>query len=203
MKKNLTWVVALLLVGLALGGSDCIFEEKVIQLVILGESCTDEFDESHVTDNWTTPRTYDVSDELDDILADNDIDKDQIISAEIISATYMVTEAPVHDWDLSGTITVDYNSGPETIVNYTDQSLFAIDGVAAYADLNQAGVDEFHEAIQSYLAGSSPVLTFAVENGDVDPNPSEQDPIEFKWIACLKIYVIVEEAYDWPDIFRD
>jgi len=202
MRTKFALAVALLLVGLALSGSDCILEEKVIQLVVLGESCTDEFDEYHTTDNWTTPRTYDVSDELDEILEDNDIHKDQIISAEIVSATYMVTEAPVHDWLLSGTITIEYGTEYETIVNYTNQSLWEIDGVAKYADLNEDGVDVFHHAVRDYLEGASPVLTFAVENGDVDPDPSGADPIDFKWVACLKIYVIVEEEYDWPDVFR-
>jgi hypothetical protein len=202
MKRKLTLVVALLLFGLAMSGSDCILEDKVVQLVVLGESCTDEFDEYHTTSTWTTPKAYDVSDELDAILADNGVDKDQIISAKIISATYMVTDPPGHDWMLSGTITVEYGAEYETIVNYTNQSLWEIDDVAKYADLNEAGVNVFHQAIQDYLDGASPVLTFRVENGDVDPDPSGADPIDFKWIACLKIYVVVEEDYEWPDVFR-
>ncbi len=200
--KKLTWIVALLLVGLAVGGSDCILEDKVVQLVILGDACTDEFDEYHTTDNWTTPDTYDVSDDLDQILADNGIDKDQIISAKLISAAYMVTDAPVHDWDLSGTITVEYDSGEQVIVDYTNQSLWEIDGVAKYADLNEAGVEVFNGAIEDYLNGLSPVLTFRVRNGDVTPTPDGEDPIDFKWVACLKIYVVVEQDYEWPDIFR-
>jgi hypothetical protein len=201
MKKKLTWVVALLLVGLAMSGSDCIFEQKVIELVVTGSTCVD-FEEYHVTDNWTTPETYDVSDELDAILVDNGIDKTQILSAEIISITYEVIDPPVHDWTLTGTITVEYNSGPETIVNYTNQMLSEIDGVAKYADLNQDGVDEMHEAIDVYLNDTgSPIVTFRVENGDVTPDPTVLDPIEFDWRACIKIYVIVEEEYDWPDIF--
>ncbi|MFH1501538.1 MAG: hypothetical protein ABIG03_00690 [Candidatus Eisenbacteria bacterium] len=202
MKKNLTWVVALLLVGLALGGSDCIFEEKIIELVVTGSTCVD-FEEYHVTDNWTTPETYDVSDELDAILLDNGIDKSQIISAEIISITYMMTEPDVHDWTLTGTITVEYNTGPQTIVNYTNQMLSEIDGVAKYADLNQDGIAVMHEAIADYKDDlADPIVTFRVENGDVTPDPSGIDPIEFEWRACLRIYVVVEETYDWPDIFR-
>ncbi len=200
--KKLTWIVALLLVGLALGGSDCILDEKVVQLVILGEACTDEFDEYHTTANWTTPDTYDVSDDLDRILAENDIDKGKIISAQLISATYEVTDPPEHNWTLSGTITVQYDSSPEVIVNYTDQSLSEIDGVPKYADLNSAGVNVFNDAIDDYLNGLSPVLTFRVENGSVTPDPLLSDPVDFKWVACLKIYVVVEENYEWPDIFR-
>jgi len=203
MNRKLALAVALLLVGLALSGSDCIFEEKVVQLVVLGSSCTDPFDEYHTTANWDTPEEYDVSDELDAILSDNGIDKSQIISAELVSATYMVTDAPVHDWTLSGTITIRYGIDYETIVDYTDQSLWEIDGVAEYADLNDAGVDVFNQAIADYLAGGAPVLEFATENDAVGPTPpSELDPIDFEWVACLRIYVIVEEEYDWPDVFR-
>ena len=204
MRRKLTVAVALLLVGLALSGSDCILEEKVIELVVLGETCVD-FDESHVTDNWTTPETHDIADELDDILADNGIDKNQIISAEVISVTYEVTELPedAPDWRLWGAITVEYLGDLETFVNYSDERLSDLDGVAKYADLNEDGIDVIHNAIDSYLLDGSPVVTFRVENGDVDPNPSVEVPIVFSWKACLKIYVIVEEDYEWPDIFRD
>ncbi|MBD3348513.1 MAG: hypothetical protein GF400_04880 [Candidatus Eisenbacteria bacterium] len=201
MRRKLTLAVALLLVGLALSGSDCIFEQKVVQLVVTGSTCVD-FEEDHQTDNWTTPETYDVADELDAILSDNGIDKDQVIDAEIISVTYEVIDPPAHDWTLSGTITVEYDSGPQTIVNYTNQTLSEIDGVPKYADLNDAGVDEMHGAIDAYLADMSPLVTFRVENGDVDPDPSSVDPIQFTWRACLKIYVVVEDEYDWPDVFR-
>ena len=200
MRKKLTWLLALLLLGLALSGGDCIFETKVIELVVTGDTCVD-FEEYHETDNWTNPETYDVADELDEILEDNGYSRDDVKAAKLISVTYEVIDPPAHDWQLSGTITIEYNDGPKTIVDYTNVSLDDITGTPAYATLNAAGVAEFQEAVRDYLDGASPVVTFAVENGDVVPDPSGEDPLEFTWRACIKMYIVVVAEYEVPDPF--
>lgn len=209
MRKKLTLMGVLLLLGLVATGSDCIFDTKVVELIVTGETCTEKFNEDHGTEEWTTSVTYAVADELDEILSDNGVEKADVDTARLISVTYEVLTPDDHDWEISGAITVEYPArgrAPEIIVDYDAVSLDAITGVPAYANLNAAGVAVFHEAVDDYLAGQNPELTFAVVNGDVVPDPTdtEQEPpgrISFSWQACLRMYIILDEEVDWPDVW--
>lgn len=208
MRKRLTVIGVLLLLGFVASGSgDCIFDTKVVDLIATGSTCTEKFIEDHGSEEWTTEVTYDVSDKLDEILADNGISKAEVDTCRLISVTYEVVTPDDHDWQISGAITIEYPArgrAPEILVDYDSVSLDSITGTPAYADLNPAGVAVFHQAVDDYLAGQSPVLTFAVVNGDVVPDPtdSEQTPpgrISFSWKACLRMYIIMDEEFEWPD----
>jgi hypothetical protein len=204
MKRKLVWISALVLLCLALGGSDCIMDEKVIELVVYGSACV-PFDEDHQSQTWTTEREYDVAGELDRILADHGYSRDDIKGAQLISVTYQVTDPPVHDWQVSGTIAIEYPLGEDhaTMVNYTIESLDAATDAPVYADLNAAGVSVFNDAVADYLPPHylDPVVTFWVENGAVTPEPGPADPIVFSWEACIKMYLKVERKYNLPDPF--
>ncbi|MEE8573768.1 MAG: hypothetical protein V3T20_10910, partial [Gemmatimonadota bacterium] len=61
-------------------------------------------------------------------------------------------------------------------------------------------------AVDDYLAGQSPVLTFAAVNGNVVPDPTDSEGvppgrINFSWQACLRMYVVLDEEFEWPDIW--
>lgn len=210
MRKKLPLIGVMLLLGFVATGSDCIFDTKVVDLIVTGETYTPKFNEDHGTEEWITSVTYDVSDELDAILGDNDVEKADVDTARLISVTYEVVTPDDHDWEISGSITIGYaaRGRSEIIVDYDTVSLDAITGAPMFADLNPAGVAVFHEAVDDYLAGASPVLTFAAVNGDVVPDPtdSEQDPpgrINFSWKACLRMYVVLDEEFDWPDVWPE
>ena len=210
MRKKLPLIGVMLLLGFVATGSDCIFDTKVVELIVTGETCTPKFNEDHGTEEWITSVMYDVSDELDAILGDNDIEKTEVDTARLISVTYEVVTPDDHDWEISGSITIGYaaRGRSEIIVDYDTVSLDAITGAPMFADLNPAGVAVFHEAVDDYLAGASPVLTFAAVNGDVVPDPtdSEQIPpgrINFSWKACLRMYVVLDEEFDWPDVWPE
>jgi len=204
-----TWIaVGLLAVSLLLGATGCILDEKVIQLVFKNSACL-EFDEYHVSDVYVTPDTLDIADDIDDALADQDLTRDDILEARLIGGTYQVTEFDhVHDWIASGTITVrrqDIADGPVTIVSYATQSLEAAMPTPVTAVLESTGVSLFNRALDDYLGGTNPTLVFEVNSGNVEgpsgEEVSESDSLDFEWKACLKMYIIVDEEYEVPDVF--
>lgn len=201
MKNTISAVFAAVALCLLLGGPGCVLEEKVIEIVLKGETCA-EFQENHDSEEFTTPVTIDYAERIDDILEDNDLGRSDIKRAKVMSATYQVTDFDhTHDWSISGYITVENltGGGPETVVNYTDQSLIAAQPAPVTASLDADGVLVINQALQDYLDGGYPTLRFTVQNGSVDPSPSPSDPIVFTWEACIKIHVSYQEELEVPD----
>jgi hypothetical protein len=201
MKKISGMVLILLLVFVVMGGVSCILEDKVIEIVLTGTTCA-TFHENEDSENFTTPETLDYGDEIEDILADNGISRDDIVSAVVVGGMYTVTAfSHTHDWTCSGEITVRRDAGPDmTLIEYTSVSLMATLGVDVTADLEPGGVTILDDALQDFLAGANPVLTFTVvsETGDVDPDPSPSDPLVFDWKACITIHVTMDEDFEGP-----
>ncbi|NIM18815.1 MAG: hypothetical protein GTO42_02170 [Candidatus Latescibacteria bacterium] len=211
MRKVLGIIFLSVLVSLVGFIAGCILDEKVIQIVATGETCSEEFEEDSQSEQFSTPSVVDYAKEIDRILADNDLTRDAILDAWLVGASYSVTDfSQTHDWMISGAITVerqDITAGPDTLVEYTQQSVAAALGETIPAVLNGNGVAIINQALQQYIAGTyNPVLVFTVENGTARSSPgntppSTSDPIVFKWIACVKIQVLIDEAYDVPDPF--
>ena len=204
MKTLMCTVLALLLCVLAVGPG-CVLEDKVVELVLKGQTCL-EFPEYHESAEWNTPLVLDYADSIREILEDNDIDVDKIKDARLVSVSYMVTEDNTsHDWNISGFITVQRDGGDvRQIMDYTDQSLQAAYLTPTYASLDAAGVAVFNGALDSFIANKDNpsytiVLTFTTENDAVTPEPTPEDPLDFTWTACLRIQVIYEETFELPD----
>jgi hypothetical protein len=203
MRRIVSTLSAIVATCLLLGYSGCVLEEKVIEVVLTGETCA-EFQESHETEEYTTPVTIDYASEVDDILAGEGLSRWDIASAKVMSATYQVTEFEhPHDWTISGYITAEHvgNGGPAKIIDYTDQSLLAAQPAPIPAALSLGGVSVVNEALQAYLDGDYPMLRFEVNNGSVAPEPSPSDRLVFKWEACIKIHVLYQEELEVPDPF--
>jgi hypothetical protein len=202
MKTLMCTVLALLLCVLAVGPG-CVLEDKVVEIVLKGQTCV-EFPEYHESAEWNTPLELDYADSIRKILEDNDIDIDKIKKAKLVSASYWVTvnNNDTHDWSISGYITVQRDAGPvRQIVDYTDQSLDAAYLTPTDADLDAAGVAIINGALDAFLADpyAPIVLTFTTENDAVTPEPTPQDPLDFRWKACLKIHVVYGEEFEVPD----
>jgi hypothetical protein len=194
-------VFALMLVWLLLGGGGCLMEEKVIEVVVKGETCI-EFFEDHETQEYTTPVTVDYAQKIADILEEEGLSRSDIVEAKVMGATYQVTAFDhIHDWRISGDITAEHlgNGGPSTIIAYTNQSLIAAQPAPIAAHLDAAGVSVVNEALQAYIDGGSPMLRFEVNNGIVDPEPDESDRLVFTWEACIALHVVYREEVDVPD----
>lgn len=204
MKRKALIITILAVTGTLLLGQGCIMEDKIIELVLTNSTCGD-FDENHAQMAFVTPAVVQLGDELDEILEENGVSRDDITEMLIVSAYYEVTDFPhTHDWEISGSITVertDAADGPETLINYTEQSLLAALGTRTRVSLAPAGTGVLERALDSFRLGTDPSLLFEINNGTVDPPPSSVDSLIFDWNACIVLHVIVAQELEVPDPF--
>lgn len=196
--------LVLFLFGLIQVAGGCIMEDRVIELVINETTCA-EFQEDHTTVSFVTPATVDYAAEINEILDDNDISREDLVSARLVSATYGVTDFPTHaDWVITGSITVERNDiadGPFTLWEYTSISVQASLGKKIPAVLNEDGVGVLNRALADFIAGGSPVLTFKVVNSGVTPAPSDSDHLLFAWNGCIVVDFVAKTDVEVPDPF--
>ncbi len=205
MKTRFLVPLLLLLVAFALSGSNCLLDEKVLEIVYFQKTCVD-FEENEDSEVFTTPATMDYADELDDVLSNNEISKSDVNSARIVSASYMVTDfSHTHDWDITGEITVrrvDTAGAAVTLVTYTGQSVLAALNNSVPAILDPAGVELLNDALEDYITDAAdPVIEFSVENGNVNPNPSVTNMLVFDWRGCVAIHIVAGISLEVPDPF--
>jgi hypothetical protein len=186
-------------------GTGCILEDKVVQIVFTDKTSA-EFTQNSADEQFLTTEVIDYADQIDKILADNDIGRRDIETALLVSASYGVTSfEQAEDWKITGAILVDRRDisiAQDTLISYTNQSIQDALGKKIPAKLHPAGVGIMNQALSQYIEGShNPVIEFTVANGDVDPNPSISNPIVFNWKALLVIQVILTEEFEVPDPF--
>ena len=189
------FIAAALMIPLVLALNSCLLEDREVEIVLNDEHC-EEFVEYHTTENYTTPAIIELGENLDSLLVDNDVSRDQLVDAFLVSAAYEVSEfSHTHDWEINGIITVERldvtGVGPDTLIVYPEISLEDELGIKTVVDLHGDGVAIVNQAMDDYIAGGNPTLLLTVVNGEVKPSPSEGDPLDFIWEACLNIQVIV------------
>ena len=122
MNRILLLLVLSLLVALV---GSCL-DEKVLELVLTGETYAD-FNENETSADNPEIAVVDVAEELRNILEDNGYTTGDLEDAFVTSVSYGVTSIPssqTHDWVLTGQIRVSRDGGPMVvIVNYTSQSV--------------------------------------------------------------------------------
>jgi hypothetical protein len=197
--------LVLFLFGLIQVAGGCIMEDRVIELVVNETTCA-AFLEDQTSESFVTPATVDYAEELNEILDDNDLSREDIVSARLVSASYGVTDVDsAHDdWVITGSITVervDKADGPETLWDYTSVAIASALGKKIPAVLNGDGVGVLNRALADFLAGESPVLTFKVVNSGVAPTPSVAVPIQFAWNGCMVIDIVSKSDIEVPDPF--
>lgn len=194
-KRRIMFAVGLL--PLLLSGC---FEEKVLDLVVTGETYTD-FSQDETSGEWGVSAILDVGEQVRDVLQENGYTDDVVKSARITSMHYGVTSFNhTHDWMITGDITVAYEGRTATILKYTSQSVQAALGKKISAPLESAGVDLVNQALQDFADGEDPVITFIIENGATTPEPVDGDPITFDWRSWLAIQIIlIQGIRDVPD----
>ncbi len=206
MKKVLITAALMIPMVLALGLGGCLLEDRTVQIVLNSEHC-EEFEEDHASASWSTTEIVEIGEDLDILLADNEIELEDIDSVFVVSGTYDVTEfIMTHDWLIGGEITVERtditSSGPVTLITYdrvsvADEYLSGPQSTPLHSD----GVDLVNQALEDYLHnGASPVIELTIVNGEVDPIPDSGDRIEFTWKACLLVQVVADldvEVVNW------
>ncbi len=181
-------------------GMGCL-EEKVLEVLLNSETCA-EFIQNETTDNFNEPATITIGQQIREVLSENGYSVNDIAAVNIVSSAYEVTEfSGPNDWVISGNITVDYQSGPIDLVTYTSQSVQAAFGVRTLTPMTTAGVNQLQQAIDDFLAGSDPSLTFAVDNDDITPDPSVANPMIFTWKFYVVLQVVLNTEVEVPDPF--
>jgi hypothetical protein len=199
-----TMLFAMILGIVALSVAGCIMDDKVIEIVLTGETYAD-FSENEDGADEAETAVVDMADEIRDILEDNDLTLDDIDDAFVTSVHYGVTSfGQSHDWTVSGSISVrrvDLGGGFAPIVNYSAQSVQAALGQKIAAPLQPGGVAVINTALDDFLAGANPVLEFQVLHGTIDPLPTPADPMIFDWRAWLAIQLVTTQEVEVPDPF--
>jgi hypothetical protein len=194
MKRLLVAVCAL---PLALAGC---FEDKELDLVVTGETYTD-FSQDETSESWGVSAILDVGEQIRDILEENGYTDESVMSARITSVHYGVTSfIQAHDWMITGEIKVAYDGSTATILTYSSQSVQEALGEKISVPLESAGVDLVNRALDDFVNGENPVITFIIENDTTTPEPVDGDPMTFDWRSWLAIQLILTQGIeDVPD----
>jgi hypothetical protein len=205
MKRFIAAMSMTLLLCLVIGGSGCILEEKIIELVLTNETSAD-FAVLDSSDSWNDPFTLsNYGDDLDEALEDAGYSRSDIKSATLMAGHYGVTEfSHGHDWDLTASITVertDVPSGVATLIDYGTESVQGLLGQKKAASLNAAGVTIINDALTDFINGANPTLVFTLVSDNIEPDPSPTDKIEFDWRGWITIQILLEANVEVPDPF--
>ena len=212
MSNKMKRIIALLVVlGLTAGITGCkLLHDKVID-VVLRNTCEMDFRTREDSGNYVgDPEVIDIAEDIDDALAafDPPLERSDITDARMLSASYEVTwleypTSPEHDWTIKGEIWLRYGRAESVIVDYSGQSLYEADGAGEIvADLNPSGVSLFNEALEDFLDGDDPVLTFWVKGDECVPAPTASDSLKFDWTARVHMYVVSPFRLEVFDIFE-
>jgi hypothetical protein len=196
------WIPMLVVCVVSAVSGGCL-KDKVLDLVVTGETSGD-FVENETSSAWTHPAVVDVGQEIRDILQANGYEESDLKGAHLTSMHYGVTDidaGQLHDWTITGSITVTYNGSTQTVLDYTSQSVQAALGKKIPATLQSGGVNLINTALKDFIDGQNPVLVFRIDNGSTTPSPSGVDPMMFTWRAWLAIQVIVNQKVTVPDPF--
>jgi hypothetical protein len=198
---TITRILAIVAVCTLLFASSCIMEEKVLDVVVTGETST-PFSQNETEAQWSSPALIDVGQEIRQVLEDNGYDESDLKDAKMTSASYGVTAfGQAHDWAIAGTITVTYKLDTQVLVGYGLQSIQGAIGDKIAAPLQAPGVNLVNAALQDFLDGEDPALIFSINNETTTPAPSDADPMIFDWRAWLAIQVIINSTVEVPDPF--
>jgi hypothetical protein len=209
MNNKMRGIIALLIVlGLAVGVTGCkLMHEKVVDVVLRNTVAFDFEVREDSADYVGDPQVIDIAEDIDDALGgfDPPLDRADIKEAGLLAATYEVTwlEDPGHDWEISGSIWIQYGRAEEVIIDYSEQSLYdALGAGEISAELNESGVTLFNQALDDYRSGQDPVLSFWMDGDDCVPTPSGSDSLKFDWTARIYMYVVSPVTLEVPDLFQ-
>ena len=218
MRKTSRITGLALLLCLVVGGSGCILEDVLTDLVFKHEAFAD-YEQRETSANWNKDFILDnYGKDLRQGLADIGYDPaegDTIKSAALVAAHYGVTQilpSQDHDWIIGGKITVRRGSGvAQVLIDYTSVSVEGALGKKIVANLNANGVAIINKALEDLIANLDgdpaldPVLVLRDVNGSVSAvpgggPPTVDDPLEFDWRAWITIEMVISITIsDVPD----
>lgn len=137
--------------------------------------------------------------------ADNNVDPSDVCLI-FQSGGKMKLGAPYegsHDWDITSKVMierVDINDGPKVYLR--TQTVTVPDDLEGWGEFPRFdfwGVLLVDRALGDLVDGGNPVLKVTLKYTDVDPEPSESDPLDFSWQACVDIVAVVCKRFGHGD----
>jgi len=177
----------------------CVFDETSGEAVVKKRVCV-LFNESQETGTFTSSVVCDLfKKRLLEVLDEYDLELSDIERIGVIGGRYKVVKLLGHDWTMTASVAVSrqddasgpVTDGPAVLLNMTTQSLRSLKGKPTVADLNSDGVDLLNRALNDLLTGADPRIVLTLGDTDVDPVPTAEDPLDFKWLACVDFQVMM------------
>ncbi len=197
-------IIGTVLVLLAAGCELDLMKEKTVDLVAPCEVCIEASHQAS-TGYFSSEHQISLGNEIDEVLSDYDLSRDDIRKLCLVSLGYEVRQVSGDEnWVISGEVDVkreDVSGQWKRLLDYSDISLRAAVDSLVYVDLDSSGVEIINQALDSYLSGVSPTLRFRISNGEVRPHPTENNKLIFTWEFCLRIHVVATKEIEVPDPF--
>ena len=210
MNNKMRGIIALLIVlGLAAGITGCkLLHERVVDIVLRNYAEMDFETREDSAEYVGDPEVIDIAEGIDEALAgfDPPLERSAITDARLLSASYDVTwlEDPGHDWEISGSVWIQYGLAESVFIDYSHQPLYdALGAGEISADLNPSGVSLFNAALDDFRGGADPVVTFWVEGDLCFPEPTPADSLKFDWTARLYMYVVSPLRLEVFDLYGE
>lgn len=204
MRLSLSKLVLLVIAGSLFLMGGCIYDDMTSEVVITEQICVSFTDYRESPELGSSVVSDRFRERIMERIGEYGADLEDIVSISVVSGTYHVTKPPKsdpkHDWTITASVTIsrqDDPSGPVTdgpalFIPTTSQSLLDAKGKPTPADMNAAGVDVINRALADLLEGMNPRLVLTMVDGTVDPAPSPEDPLTFKWNACVTFQAVVD-----------
>jgi len=201
MKQLCARLLVIAVFGSLLATAGCVLDGS--DLVITENVCVD-INEVQTDGSFTTFAVAETfKEQLDKKLKENGKSPKDVKSIHMVGATFKTVKVDgSHDWTFDADFDIarddngdfTYEDGPAPLATFEDQSFYALKGGPNTVTLLEDGVALVDRALADLLTGDDPRLVLLVRNEDVDPDPSESDPLSFTTNACVKFQIVIGKA---------
>lgn len=201
MNINRIWYLAVTAFSLSSGCNFDLVKERAVDLVIPCEVCIEaEHNVSSADFHYET--TVSLGSEIDEVLDDFDVKRDDIKQAKVVSVRCAVIDLDgTQDWTLTGEAEVMYGGDWHKLLEYQDLSLRQAIEDVQYLSLSEVGVGIVNQAIEEYLDGAMPTLGFELTNNETNPDPTPENPLRFTWEFCIEMHIVANAEVEVIDPF--
>lgn len=197
-------ILVLVLAGSLIFSSGCMYDELTSQVVITEKICVSftQYSEDGQIDPSEVDQRF--KERILQRIDEYGAELEDIVSINVVSGTYQVTKPATvkggHDWTITAAVNIarqddpmgPVTDGPALFINETSQSLMDAKGKPTLADMNSEGIDVINRALADFLDGMDPRLVLTLVDPVVAPTPTPEDPLTFKWNACVTFQAVVD-----------
>jgi hypothetical protein len=195
MKTRFLSLLLAAIVCLTAVTTSCIYDPQSGEVVVTEKICVNKT--QYETDGSISSRA--VYDEFRERLIDRihsyGATLEDIEDISVVSATCkLVKNSGDHDWTLTYDVYVkraDVADGPAMLVSAENASLDGFQGKPTEANLHGDGVALIDRALDDLLEGADPQVWVEMQNESIVPEPTESDPLDFRWLVCVEFQAVV------------